>query len=107
MISKADAIFSAMEALRVHRMIHQHEPASIRIRCGEAGAVECVAGWSKSSVNNKTQTVFLVIPQSDSVAALLPSAQVIEWGETEFVVRGEIEAPKEPGSYWLLPVREA
>lgn len=107
MMTKADALLNTFETLRVHRMIHQSEPPSITIKYGDLEKVEIVSGWSKSSINNKQQTVFLVIPQSEEVAAILPSAKVIYWGETAFVVRGQIEPPNEPGGYWLLPVREA
>lgn len=106
MISKADALLNTFEALRVHRMT-QGEPPTIIVNCGDAGKVEIVSGWSKSSINGKAQTVFLIIPSADEIAAILPSAKVIYWGETAFVVRGEIEPPKEAGGYWLLPVREA
>lgn len=105
MMTKADALLSTFEALRVHRMIHQGEPASIRVRCNNGRVAECVAGWSKSAVNNNTQPVFLVIPQSADVAAMLPGAKAIEWGEAEFQVIDR-KAPIDAGGYWLLSVRE-
>lgn len=105
-MTKADALLNTFETLRVHRMIHKNEPASIRIRCGDAGVVECVTGWSKSATHNNTRTVFLILPQSDDVAAKLPHAQAVEWGEIEFSVTG-CTAPTEPGSYWMLAARES
>lgn len=84
----------------------QGEPPTITINCGDAGKAEIVTGWSKSSVNTD-QMVFLVIPNSAEVAAIMPSAKTIYWGEAAFVVRGQIQPPAEPGGYWLLPVKEA
>lgn len=104
-MTKADALLNTFEALRVHRMT-QGEPPTIIVNCGDAVNLEIVSGWSKSSINNKAQTVFLIIPSSNEIAAILPTVKTIFWGETAFVVRGEIEPPKELGSYWLLPVRE-
>jgi hypothetical protein len=104
-MTKAEALQNTFETLRVHRMT-QGEPPTITINCGDAGKAEIITGWSKSSVNT-TQTVFLVIPDSDETAAMMPSAKTIYWGEVVFVVRGQIEPPTEPGGYWLLPVREA
>ncbi len=106
MMTKADAVMNALEALRVHRMIHLGHPPSIRVRCGASGVVECVSGWSKSAINNNTQPVFLVVPQSEDVAAMLADAEAVEWGEAEFAVTSR-KTPEEAGSYWMLTVREA
>lgn len=105
-MTKADALQNTFEALRVHRMT-QGEPPTVTINCGDAGRVEIVSGWSKSSINAGAQIVFLVIPDSDETAAILPTAKTIYWGEVAFVVWGKIEPPTEPGGYWLLPVKEA
>jgi hypothetical protein len=106
MISKAEALLNTFETLRVHRMIHKHEPAFIRVRCGDAGVVEIDSGWSKSATQGGRFPAFLILPQSDDVAAKLPSARLVEWGELNFIVT-KCTAPTEPGSYWTLAVRGA
>lgn len=105
-MTQAEALQNAMDMLTAHRA-SLGEPTTITIDCGDAGQVTRSSGWSKSSINNGVQTVFLVVHDSPESDTALPSAKLIWFGKTAFVVSGVIEPPKDDGGYWLLPVREA
>lgn len=105
-MTKSEALQNAMDALTASRGL-QGEPMQIRIDCGEETPLVCFRSWSRSTINNGSQVVFLVVAVSPEYAAALPNAKVIHYGKTVYVISGVIEPPKDDDGYWLLPVREA
>ena len=105
-MTKADALWNTLEALRVSRMIHEQAPGEIVLHCdGDATFVAVPAGWSKSATHNRTRSVFLILPQSSAIESALPLTTRIQYGEAEFDVT-DCKPPEEPGSYWTLAIKE-
>jgi len=103
-MTRAEAFLNVTDALTTLRALNG-APSTIFIMCGDA-KIECSRGWSKSSIHNGAQVVFLVC-DDPSRNELLPNVRLIHYGKQAFVVSGEIKPSAEPGGYWLLPVKEA
>lgn len=112
MISKADALTNTMEALHALR-VRQGAPAFIElvepVGIAMGGAASIVTrlerGWSKSSIHNGAQVVFLIL-ESAASAGIVQAAKFIKYGKDEFQVT-DTKAPDEAGGFWMLSVKEA
>lgn len=111
-MTQAEALQNVTDTLTSFRA-QRGEPTEIRIYEGERSLV-IRHGWSKSSINNGTQTVFLIASPFFTYPSKgypnygrLGSIDRIDYGQAVYVISGEIQSPKEEGGYWLLPVREA
>lgn len=104
-MTKAEALRNVTDTLTAQRAA-LGAPRVIVLGCADGHQVFCSSGWSKSSINNGSQVVFLIIEET-TYAKLIPNVKSITYGAAMFAVSGAIEPPKEPGGYWLLPVKEA
>lgn len=99
-----EALQNVINTLTLHRASQGH-PSEIHLRSGGTWHV-VEKGWSKSAINNNTETVFLFVAPSPEVADLLTEASLIRFGRKFFQVSGNIKQPKETTGYWQLPVVE-
>lgn len=101
-MTKADAMKNVVDTLSGYRTLHG-APTEIEAICDRKGII-LRSGWSKSAINNNTQTVFLVIDSGNQWPQLATAKTVVYGAEWFEIDTAAIKGPQESG-YWLLPVK--